>query len=506
MRDRRTTRAIVLREMINLLLLATLVLCADIAAPIVFPRWPMWIRAAWRVVMLLVLTWLTQRIVGSPLHPIVQDGTTWDRLWQQLIIVCWWAMAARSVVSVARLLLSFQNRSRETKILSDLIGAGIYAATFFAIVDVVFAVPVGGLIATSGIVAVVIGLALQSTLADVFSGIAIDIERPYRAGDLLWIEGGVEGQVREVNWRSTLVVTANGDVAVVPNSVMAKSRLVNHSLPVPVRRAKVEVRLDPRIMPDRCRAALEAAVQACLLPLPTPAPSVNLTALNGDGAAYEIAFSVPSSENLSAARSELLAEVQRHLLHAAVPLAVAGISELPVLAVPSPADLLTRSDLFGDLAAEDRDLLARSMREVTFEVGATLFTQDDKVDALYVIASGTVGILRRQADGSEIARRMSPGSCLGIIGLVTGSPFAATATARTPVRAFRLGKADLLQAIAARPELMTSLEGLAQRSQRAIQQDAAAEAEHGTERADVFLSRMRSFLRRLGSESATRDA
>ena len=491
--------------MTNVLLLATLVLCAGVTMPIAFPRWPMWMRAAWRLMMLLVLTLLTQRIVGSPLHPAIHDEAAWVRLWQQLIVVGWWVVAARSIASVTRLLLSLQNRSRETKILSDLIGTGIYAATLLAIIDVVFAVPIGGLIATSGIVAVVIGLALQSTLADVFSGIAIDIERPYRAGDLLWIEGGVEGRVRELNWRSTLVVTANGDVAVVPNSVMAKSRLVNHSLPVPVRRATIEVRLDPRIMPERCREALEAAVQACLLPLPTPAPSVNLVALNGDGATYEIAFSVPSSENLGAARSELLAEVQRHLLHAAIPLGVPGVAELPVLPVPSSADLLTRSDLFGDLTAEERGLLARYMDQVAFEVGAILFTQNDTVEGLYVIASGTVGILRRQPDGSEIVRRMSPGGCLGIIGLVTGSPFAATATALTPVRAFRLKKADLLQAIADRPEVMTSLEGLARRSQASIQQDAAAEAEHGTERPDVFLSRMRNFLRLISRESGTRD-
>ena len=60
--------------------------------------------------------------------------------------------------------------------------------------------------------------------------------------------------------------TVNSDLAVVPNSVVANSRLVNHSLPTPVRRASVEIRVDPRAMPERCRTALQAAVQACRLP------------------------------------------------------------------------------------------------------------------------------------------------------------------------------------------------------------------------------------------------
>ena len=67
--------------------------------------------------------------------------------------------------------------------------------TALAIVDIVFAVPISSLAATSGVNAVVIGLALQSTLSDVFSGLAVGIERPYRAGDVLWIEGGIDGRV-----------------------------------------------------------------------------------------------------------------------------------------------------------------------------------------------------------------------------------------------------------------------------------------------------------------------
>ena len=66
-----------------------------------------------------------------------------------------------------------------------------------------------------------------------------------------------------MNWRSTHILTADGDVAVVPNSVVAKSRLVNHSLPVPVRSASLEVMLDPRVEPDRCSATLLAAALGC---------------------------------------------------------------------------------------------------------------------------------------------------------------------------------------------------------------------------------------------------
>ncbi|RYC28999.1 mechanosensitive ion channel [Lichenibacterium minor] len=484
----------------TLLSFATVVLFGGIAVPLLFPRWPVSARALWRVATLVLLTLLIQRVVGSPLQPEIYADGAWDRAWQQAVEAGWWIVAARSVAGVARLLLVLQNRSRETQILSDLIGGAVYVAAALAIVDLVFSVPVGGLIATSGVIAVVIGLALQSTLSDVFSGIAIDIERPYRAGDSLWVEGSVEGRVREVNWRSTLIATANGDVAVVPNSVMAKSRLVNHSLPAPVRRTTVEVRLDPRVMPERCRAALDAAVKACRLPLSDPPPAVVQTALRGDGASYEIAFSVAGNEVIGPARTEVLAQVQRHLFHAAIPLAVEGLAEVPPLAIPTSADLLAGSDLFGTMAGRERDLLAALMADLRLAPDERLFEQGDPAEALYVVASGTVGILRREPDGSEIHHRMSPGGSLGAIGLITGSPYAATAKALTPVKAFRLDEAAITAAIEDHPDLAAALEDLARRAQASISSDVAASHDHRDERPDLFLSRMRGFLQRLAAD------
>jgi small-conductance mechanosensitive channel/CRP-like cAMP-binding protein len=492
--------------MLTLLLLATLVICAAVAVPLAAPRLPFWARVGWRLLSLLLLSVLAHRIVGSPVQPVLYPGAPWERVWQQLVVVGWWIMAARLAADAAHLILRLRHRSRETKILSDLIGGGIYVAAAFALIDIVFAVPIGGLIATSGVVAVVIGLALQSTLSDVFSGIAIDLERPYRAGDLLWVEGGIEGRVQEVNWRSTLVITGKGDVATIPNSVMAKSRLVNHSLPGPLRRVTVEVRLDPRVMPERCRVALEAAVRACLLPLATPAPSVHLTTLQGDGATYEIAFSVPSSESLAAAQSELLAQVQRHLFHAAIPMAVGGVAEAPALLVPGASDLITQSDVIGHLRPDERDTLAGEMVDVSFDEGESLFKQGDPVEALYLVLAGTVGIVRQQTDGTELHRRMSPGSCLGLVGLVTGSPFAASARALTSVKAFRLGKDGLTRAIQAKPELLPSLESLARRIQSSMKEDTGVDEDHRAEQVEAFQTRIRLFLRRLIGDGRERTA
>jgi hypothetical protein len=87
--------------------------------------------------------------------------------------------------------------------------------------------PVGTLLATSGAVAIVVGLALQSALGDAFSGRVLNLRRPYRIDDWMAVDSTLEGQLIETNWRATHLMTVERHVAIVPNSVMAKTRFVN---------------------------------------------------------------------------------------------------------------------------------------------------------------------------------------------------------------------------------------------------------------------------------------
>ena len=482
------------------IVIATVTGLGALVIPRLFTGSSAWIQAALRLALLATLSFTILKALGSPFQPHFDAKDSGLIFWERIVEAVWWIVVARSAIGFARLMVIIEHRPRESQIISDLVAGAIYLAAVLAIVNFAFDVPVGGLLATSGIIAIVLGLALQSTLSDVFSGIAVGIERPYRAGDLLWVEGGIEGQVVQVNWRSTHVATAKGDVAIIPNSVIAKARLVNHSLPSPHRSSSIEVRLDPNVSPRLCMTTLEAAVQACLIPLPIPAPEIMRTGLQGDGAVYEISFSVSSSDELGGARNELFAEIQRHLCHAGIALAVVGLASLPPLAIPTGIDLLEQSDLFGVIDPSYRELLANGLTEVFVAIGDTLIRKDEIATALFIISSGAVEIEAEHASGKRVVHRMGPGGCLGAVGLITGSAYAATATALTSVKAYRLDKQAIAAAMAARPDLALGLEDLARRAQAAIRRDAAAqEDERRLEPEDLFLNRMRNFLKRLSA-------
>jgi small-conductance mechanosensitive channel len=100
------------------------------------------------------------------------------------------------------------------------------------IVSEVFSIRLAPLLATSAIFSLVVGLALQDTLGNLFSGVALQLDKPYEIGD--WIEvadGGQKwvGQVDEITWRATVLVGFTEEAITIPNRVMGQSKIFNYS-------------------------------------------------------------------------------------------------------------------------------------------------------------------------------------------------------------------------------------------------------------------------------------
>ena len=442
--------------------------------------------------VLAALTWFVHQEAGSPFDPNIQRSGSGPHL----LLAAWWIACGRLAVHCGRLLLGGKAHGQEVRIVSDLLAAVIYLTTIFAIIRFAFGLPIGGLLATSGIIAIVLGLALQSTLSDVFSGIAVGLERPYKPGDLVTVDGGMEGTVVQVNWRSTQIATGYNNIVIIPNSIIAKSRLENRSAPTTMRGDSVVLSLDPHVDPRRCLAALSAAVRSCTIPLTAPAPSVLCNGLQGDGARYEVWYSVASSKDIGAARTELFTQIHRHLRHSGIALAVAGQRETIPVKVPDIRDLLEQSDLFGVLSAEERDALAACFVKTSFEAGDMLVTEGDLPSVMYLLVSGTVEI---DHEGRSLSiSRLGPGEAFGLIALLTDTPYAVSAKALTPLSAYRLTKDDITTTMRAQPDMMNGLEKLVRHRQELLQRELNSQETAPLKSPEMFLSRVRQFLSRLG--------
>src|SRR5271170_3178016 len=242
-------------------------------------------------------------------------GVNSTPLWLHAVAGIWWLLGARVLVALLSFTLNHNRRWREARLFPDLTAAAIYISAVTVVLISVLALPIGGLLATSGVLAIVLGLALQNTLADVFAGIAFGIEAPFNVGDRISLADRIEGTVVQINWRSIRILTDGDDVAIVPNSVVAKSDIVNRSFPTRVRSAFVELSCPATSNPERVIDALQQATLLCPTILPVPHSSAVLTRLGSMESRYRVVFSVTDTEHLSTTRDLLLRHARRQLYY-----------------------------------------------------------------------------------------------------------------------------------------------------------------------------------------------
>ena len=462
---------------------------------------PLWFRLFCHLVLFATATVLLETELGGVIAPHFDrlDGAL--RLAEQLVACFWWIEAAQGAVAATRLLVVLEDRPRETRIVSDLLAAAIRIGAALAIVAFVFAVPVRGLLATSGVIAIVLGLALQSTLSDVFSGIAVGLERPFKAGDVISLDGDLEGRVEQVNWRSTRILLDGDTLAIVPNSTVAKTRVLNRSAPTPRRGDHVEIAIHPAVPPERALAVLRVALQGVRHVLGHPAPDVACQSIAGDATRFKVSFTVDAGSHLAPARTELLARIHRHLTFASIPLAIPGAAPAADVATGAPgiADLLARSDLFGPVEPAHRAQLAALFTMAWVKRGETLFRQGEIPSALFVIASGAVRVDLGPETHEERPpfHVLAPGEAIGTYGLISGKPYVATTRAMTDAEVYRLDRDVLLKAIDSFPDLGEGLEAIAARASALMTQDADMSADPSLDRPDALLGRLRLFVRRI---------
>ncbi len=96
----------------------------------------------------------------------------------------------------------------------------------------VFQIQLVAVLATSAVFSLILGLALQDTLGNLFSGVAFQFDRPFNIGDWIEIHSGMDkwsGQVQEINWRATTLMGFADELILIPNRIIAQSQLINFS-------------------------------------------------------------------------------------------------------------------------------------------------------------------------------------------------------------------------------------------------------------------------------------
>ena len=291
--------------------------------------------------------------------------------------------------------------------------------------------------ATSALLSVVLGFALQETLGNLFAGLTLNAEQPFEPGE--WVSfGKYTGRVLDVGWRSTRLVTLDEDEILVPNGLISREVVVNHMRPQTSDVIELTVGVDLDVSPARAKQVLVDAVKACPLVLKQPEPTAQMQTFTADGVNYRLKFYTEGfhveRQALDQVQQSIWYALRRASIEMPYPQRTISVRERAAEAeerrrkehLAEAEDLLGRIDFVQALSAPARKVLAERARFMEYGPQQAVVRQGEQGDTLYLVARGEVAVRVMLEGGEKEVARLGRGALFGEMSVLTGEPRTAT--------------------------------------------------------------------------------
>lgn len=407
----------------------------------------------------------------------------------------------RTVVSLTIVLMRLRTGRDIPKILRDVVDFSLYAMAGITIIKTQLAVDLTGLLATSAILSVVLGLALQDTLGNLFAGLALQFERPYEIGDWIIVEG-IAGRVMQVAWRSIKIETTRGEVITLPNSVVSKHSLRKVTRAQHTAAAELMIEVSYDAPPNRVKRVVLDVLGEIDGVLSEPPTQCFVNGFQENGVRYRIRYYVKDYPQIDRLADELYSRLwyrlRREGMEIPYPQRTLYLrqeeprSQREELNLP---ELLKSVDILSLLADEERKHLATELRPRRFGRGEEIIEQGEAGQSFYVVAEGRVSV-RAGTPPVEVTR-LERGQYFGEMALLTGEPRTATVVALEDVLLFALDRKSFARLFQGHPELAREMSKLLAHRRSQLRSALAAAEHHADDtspEAGRILTRLRSIF------------
>lgn len=422
------------------------------------------------------------------------------------------ASCGRSLVLLAvDVVFGKRTQRAAPRIFRDLTQAVVYVIVLMLTLRAVGVEP-GSLLTTSALLTAVVGLALQDTLGNLVSGLALQMQQPFQIGDWIQFENDPRqiGQVTEVNWRATTVMTSDLVEVIVPNSMLAKSPIRNYSRPSKVSRRSVSVQASYTAPPHRVQEAIVKALAGTPGVLREPAPWVQTKLFADSGIEYTVWFFTDeygARERIDGfVRDRVWYAMQRAKLEIPFPIRTVHMHQVSEQSEQRERELelqrrdkiLRCVDFLNVLSPETHRMLAASSEIRLFAPGEVIVAQGEKGGELFIIDTGEVSIeIGRDRRQVSIAK-LGSGKFFGEMGLLTGEARTATVRAITDCALLVIGYEAFHDTIARVPGVIEKMSELL--AVRQAELEAAASEDRQSiapiqDRSKHLISQIKSFFK-----------
>jgi small-conductance mechanosensitive channel/CRP-like cAMP-binding protein len=371
-----------------------------------------------------------------------------------------------------------------------------------------FGVELTPFLATSAVVGAVVGLALQDTLGNLFAGIALHTESPFRVGD--WVKmGDSEGRVEQVSWRAVRLRTWDGDTVTMPNNEVARRAVLNFSVPREAHSRILAIGVNYHTPPNKVLSVLDALVAQVPLVLTEPPPRFRIIGYGDFSIQYEIRYFIASYDDYRAVEGEIHRLIwyyfRRHGIEIPFPIRNVYLHNVAEHeARDSATSRLERAlrdiDFFRPLTDDELRSAAAAFRHLHYSAGEKIIEEGAPGDSFFVIDRGEVDVSKTLGGKTRALARLMEGQCFGEMALLTGERRSATVVAASDVDVFMLDKAGFEKILVPNPAIAVEISALLAERRHALSQaeddvTAPFHANEGTgELKQRILGRIRSYF------------
>ena len=373
-----------------------------------------------------------------------------DSVAVKLVETALWTSVVYTVLLFVNVLV-FETAARDTwrgrapKLFQDLIRLLLVVIGAAIVLSVVWRQDLGGLIAALGVGSIVLGLALQETLGNLMSGIALFFERPFTVGD--WISvGGKSGQVVQITWRSVHLRTAGHNLLVLPNSALGRETITNYSQPTDAQMLELSFGFALDAPPNAVKAMLVDVAKEIPLVLADPPPRATAQEVLADRIRYEVRVAIEHGRYFTHVVDQFTSSVWYAARRAGLPLPLPHAVEVQVRDDMTKRGrfeqhhieaLLAQAEGFRVLPREAVAHLASAADDVMFGAGERLIAAGEVPRYVYVITSGEALGSRPEGAGAGTLR-FGPNEVLGVTSLARAQASELHIVAQTDVAAVRI--------------------------------------------------------------------
>ncbi len=392
-----------------------------------------------------------------------------DQIFRIVKIVLWMSLIISIVRFVNQLIFSAALRSTSPEVsllLRNIFTIIIYIVSFFVIFNSQYPkIDLAALFTTSTILGVIIGLALQDTLGNLFSGLAIQADQPFQIGDVIRIDQKGEGIVESVSWRGVQIRTFQNKLIVISNSVLGKE----------IVEVAPRDNLNARIVffntlygnsPAKTIQTARDAIRQVENVSPKIRPIVRVKNLSESGLDFEIKYWIEDyakyNDTDALIRQRIWYAFQRESIEFAYPTRTVHVetkTQTDVFAEPDDEifERMSSVPIFAPLSDEETQKLARASRVRVFAPGESIVRQGQKGNSMFVIHRGAVDVQIKEDGAVKSLRKLREGDFFGEMGLLTGEPRAASVLAEEETEVLEIDNQCLKPILEENPALVESL-------------------------------------------------